>query len=77
MDRTVTDQEGLPKKPLRMAISTRDIVANQDAFIKKRKVLCEGKGTKKASQALALLMLVLLPLLFLPVYTLISVLLLS
>ena len=68
-DRTVTDHKGPQKKPLRMAIGTRDIVANKNAFIKKRKMLCEEKGMKKASQALALLMLVLLPLLFLPVYT--------
>ena len=54
-DRTVTDQKGPPKKPLRMAIGTRDIVANKNAFIKKRKMLCEEKGIKKASQALALL----------------------
>ena len=68
-DRTVTDHKGPQKKPLRMAIGTRDIVANKNAFIKKRKMLCEEKGIKKASQAFALLMLVLLPLLFLPVYT--------
>ena len=49
-DDHITDQKGPPRKRLRFAIKTRDMVNDVNSFKKRRKMVCQDKPLKKASQ---------------------------